>query len=335
MSKELHQYKNKKELIHDIRTIINEARSQVKQAINSTMVLAYWQIGYLIVEDEQAGQKRADYGQQQLKLISKKLTGEYGKGFDITNLRNMRRFYLAFQKQETLSPELSWSHYNRLSRIKNLSARTWYMQESCALGWSVRALDRQINKLYYERLLASKDKAIIEAEAKEKTTALQETTKDYLRDPYILDFLNLPHKAYLETELEQCIISNLQQFLLELGKGFAFVERQQRIRFDDEDFYIDLVFYNRLLHSFVLIDIKIGKIKHQDIGQMQMYVNYFDRKVKTNEENPTIGIILCKENDEFVVEFTLPEENKQIFSKEYKLYLPNKEELQKMLETYL
>ena len=319
-------------LVQNIRDIINQARSQVKQVINSAMVLAYWEIGRLIVEDEQDGQKRAQYGQKQLKEISEQLSLEYGKGFDITNLRNMRRFYLAFPKRETLSLELSWSHYNRLARIENSSAREWYTQEASQQNWSVRALDRQIGKLYYERLLASKDKALVEVEAEEKTAPLQEAPKDYLRDPYILDFLNLQDKTYQEDELEQAIISNLQQFLLELGKGFAFVERQQRIRLEDEDFYIDLVFYNFKLKCFLLIDLKLGKLKHQDVGQMDTYLRIYDGQRKGEDDNPTIGLVLCSEKSEAVVKYSVLTDQKQLFAAKYLPYLPTEDELRLELQ---
>lgn len=227
-----------------IATQIEQARGQLRQAVNSVMVQSYWEIGRLIVEDEQQGESRAEYGKQQLQQLSQQLTDRLGKGFDITNLRKMRTFYQAFPIRDALRLELSWTHYRTLLRIDNPQARDWYLHEAITQSWSARALERQIGTLYYERLLASQNKALVEQEAQSNTQPLAETAKDYLRDPYILDFLNLQDKTYQESELEQAIISNLQQFLLELGKGFAFVERQQRIRFDDEDFYIDLVFYN-------------------------------------------------------------------------------------------
>src|SRR5690554_1159543 len=238
MSQSMHN--NLNALVEPIAQIIEQARGQVRQAVNSAMVHSYWHIGQMIVEHEQQGASRAEYGTQQLKTLSMQLTERLGKGFDVTNLRNMRAFYQAFSNRDALRPELSWTHYRSLLRIDNPSAREWYLHEAISQNWSARALDRQISKLYYERLLASQDKALVEAEAKAHTELLAENVKDYLRDPYILDFLNLQDKTYQESELEQAIISNIQQFLLELGKGFAFVERQQRIRFDDEDFYIDL-----------------------------------------------------------------------------------------------
>lgn len=319
-------------LLVEIKQIVEQARSQVKQAVNAAMVQAYWQIGRLIVEQEQKGHVRAEYGRAQLKQLSEKLTQDYGKGFDVTNLRNMRRFYQAFPKRETVSLELSWSHYNLLSRIEKESARQWYLQEAITQNWSTRALGRQIGALYYERLLASKDKTLVEAEAASKTLPLAETAKDYLRDPYVLDFLNLEGKTYQESELEQGIIENLQQFLLELGKGFAFVERQQRIRFDDEDFYIDLVFYNFKLKCFLLVDLKIGKLKHQDVGQMDTYVRLYDEKLKGSDDNPTIGLVLCSEKSEAVVKYSVLSEQKQLFAAKYLPYLPTEQELKQELK---
>jgi len=316
----------------DIKQVIEQARTQVKQTVNHAMVSAYWQIGYLIVEDEQRGKSRAEYGKSQLKLLSKRLNNTFGKGFDITNLRNMRRFYLAFEKRETLSTELSWSHYNLLARLDNKNARLWYMQEAIQQHWSVRALERQIGTLYYERLLSSKNKQPVELEAQQKTSTLAETPKEYLRDPYILDFLNLQDKSYQENELEQGIINNLQQFLLELGKGFAFVERQKRIRFDDEDFYIDLVFYNFKLKCFLLIDLKIGKLKHQDVGQMDTYIRLYDDQIISDDDNSTIGLVLCSEKSEAVVKYSVLSEQKQLFTAKYLAHLPSEEELRTELQ---
>lgn len=320
-------------LLIDIKQIIEQARSQVKQTVNSAMVNAYWQIGYLIVEDEQQGNARAEYGKAQLKQLSKQLTSEFGKGFDVSNLRNMRRFYLAFENRETLSLELSWSHYNVLSRIENVSARFWYQQEAQEQQWSVRALERQIGTFYYERLLSSKKKQPVADEAYTHTQALAESTKEYLRDPYILDFLNLNGKTYQELELENGIINHLQQFLLELGKGFAFVERQKRIRFDDEEFYIDLVFYNFKLKCFLLIDLKLGKLKHQDVGQMDTYIRLYDDQIKGSDDNPTIGLVLCSEKSEAVVKYSILSEQKQLFAAKYLPYLPSEAELKQALET--
>ena len=319
-------------LVEPIAQIIEQARGQVRQAVNSAMVHSYWHIGEMIVEHEQQGASRAEYGTQQLKRLSMQLTERLGKGFDVTNLRNMRAFYQAFSNRDALRPELSWTHYRSLLRIDNPSARQWYLHEAISQNWSARALDRQISKLYYERLLASQDKAIVETEAKAHTEPLAENVKDYLRDPYILDFLNLQDKTYQESELEQAIISNIQQFLLELGKGFAFVERQQRIRFADEDFFIDLVFYNFKLKCFLLVDLKLGKLKHQDIGQMDTYVRLYDEQHKSSDDNPTIGLVLCSEKSEAVVKYSVLSEQKQLFSAKYLPYLPTEEQLKHELE---
>ena len=319
-------------LIEPIAQIIEAARSEVRYAVNQAMVQSYWQIGQIIVEQEQQGQERAEYGTQQLKQLSTALTDRLGKGFDVTNLRNMRRFYLAFPIRDAVRPELSWTHYRTLIRVDNPNAREWYLKEAVNQSWSARALERQISKLYYERLLTSKDRALVEQEARAQTEPLVESVHDYLRDPYILDFLNLQDKTYQESELEQAIISNIQQFLLELGKGFAFVERQQRIRFDDEDFYIDLVFYNFKLKCFLLVDLKLGKLKHQDVGQMDTYVRLYDEQHKGDDDNPTIGLVLCSEKSEAVVKYSVLADKKQLFSAKYLPYLPTEEELKQELE---
>lgn len=320
------------DLISAITQQIEQARGQVRQAVNTAMVQSYWEIGRLIIEHEQQGNSRAEYGKQQLQQLSKQLTERLGKGFDVRNLRNMRQFYQNYPKRNAVRTELSWTHYRTLLRVENAQARDWYLQETINQSWSARALERQISTLYYERLLASQDKALVEQEAKDNTQPLAETAKDYLRDPYILDFLNLQDKTYQESQLEQAIISNLQQFLLELGKGFAFVERQQRIRFDDEDFYIDLVFYNFKLKCFLLVDLKLGKLKHQDIGQMDTYVRLYDEQRKGSDDNPTIGLVLCSEKSEAVVKYSVLADQKQLFAAKYLPYLPSEEELKRELE---
>ena len=318
-------------LIDTITSIIEQARHHVRQSVNSAMVQSYWEIGRLIVEHEQQGEKRAAYGKAQLQHISTQLSARLGRGFDVTNLRNMRSFYLAFPIRETVSLELSWSHYNRLSRIANPEARQWYVQETLMQNWSVRALDRQISKLYYERLLASQNKAVVTAEAAGQTGLLADNIHYYLRDPYILDFLNLQDKTYQESDLEQAIIDNLQAFLLEMGKGFAFIERQQRIRFADEDFYIDLVFYHYKLKCFVLVDLKLGKLKHQDVGQMDTYVRLYNEKHKAADDNPTIGLVLCSEKSDAVARYSVLSDQKQLFALKYLPYLPSESELQTAL----
>ncbi|MBT2787596.1 MULTISPECIES: PDDEXK nuclease domain-containing protein [unclassified Halomonas] len=319
-------------LVSAITQQIEQARGQVRQAVNTAMVQSYWEIGRLIVEHEQQGNRRAEYGKQQLQQLSQQLTEQLGKGFDVTNLRNMRQFYQSFPIRDAVRLELSWTHYRTLLRVENPQARDWYLQEAINQSWSARALERQISTLYYERLLTSQDNSLVEQEAKDNTQPLAETAKDYLRDPYILDFLNLQDKTYQESQLEQAIISNLQQFLLELGKGFAFVERQQRIRFDDEDFYIDLVFYNFKLKCFLLVDLKLGKLRHQDIGQMDTYVRLYDEQRKGSDDNPTIGLVLCSEKSEAVVKYSVLAEQKQLFAAKYLPYLPSEDELKRELE---
>lgn len=315
-----------------IAAIIEQARGQVKQAVNQQMVQAYWHIGRLIVEQEQQGQERAEYGKQQLNQLSSRLQAEFGKGFDVTNLRNMRHFYLTFPKRDALRLELSWTHYRTLIRIESPKAREWYAAEAADQHWSARALARQIGVLYYERLLASKNKEPVTQEAHNKTSELVESPQDYLRDPYILDFLNLQDKTYQESDLEQAIITNLQQFLLELGKGFAFVERQQRIRTDDGDYFIDLVFYNFHLKCFLLIDLKMHKLTHQDVGQMDMYVRMYEEQKRRADDNPTIGLILCSERNYTVAKYSVLNESKQLFASKYLTELPSEEELARELE---
>lgn len=256
------------QLLQDIRQVLIAARHTIVQTVNSAMVYAYWQVGRLIVECEQKGESRAEYGTQRLEQLSRSLQADFGKGFDVTNLRNMRRFYITFPIQDSVRPELSWTHYRKLMHLENPKVRNWYITECIANNWSIRALERQISTLYYERLLSSPNKIPVINEATEKTKPLQIDPKNYLRDPYILDFLNLPSAGTLESTIEQSLINNLQQFLLEMGRGFAFVSRQQRISVEDEDFYLDLVFYNFKLKCFLLIDIKAGKLTHQDVGQM-------------------------------------------------------------------
>ena len=319
-------------LFAEISQLVEAARGDVQRSVNVAMVQTYWHIGRLIVEKEQGGASRAVYGKAQLNGLSKKLTQRFGKGFDITNLRNMRRFFQAFPIRETLSLELSWSHYKTLARLDNVKARAWYTTEAISQSWSVRALERQIGALYYERLLSSKDKSLVEAEGNAKTASLKDDSRHYLRDPYILDFLNLDDGTFQEADVESGIISNLQRFLLELGKGFAFVERQQRIRTEDQDFYIDLVFYNFKLKCFLLIDLKLGKLTHQDIGQMDTYVRIYDQHRKGDDDNPTIGLVLCSQKSEAVVKYSVLTDSEQLFASKYLPYLPTEEELKRELE---
>lgn len=320
------------QLLNDVRQIIQQVRMQVQYAVNSAMVKTYWQIGHLIVEHEQAGEERASYGTQQLEVLALHLTAEFGRGFDARNLRNMRAFYLTFPIWNAVRTELSWTHYRTLIRIENNEARQWYLEEAIEQNWSARALERQINVLYYERLLSSKSKAIVQKEAQEKTAPLQINPKDYLRDPYVLDFLNLSSVDYLEGDLEQGIIDGLQKFLLELGAGFAFVARQQRISMEDQDFYVDLVFYNFKLKCFLLIDLKLDKLAHQDVGQMDSYIRIYDQHKKGIDDNPTIGLILCSQKSEAVVKYSVLADSKQIFAAKYLPFLPSEEVLRRELE---
>ncbi|MDD2744906.1 MAG: PDDEXK nuclease domain-containing protein [Candidatus Gracilibacteria bacterium] len=328
-----------------IKNLLLQAKSQIVKSVNSTMVYTYFEIGKIIVEHEQGGNTRALYGKETLKNLSEELIKEFGKGFSVDNLENMRKFYFIYgksqipadqsqdsSKSETLSRkfELSWSHYLILIRLEE-KERNFYEKETLLNNWSIRELQRQFDSALYERIILSTDKKGVLTENID-TYHYPENPKDILKDPYILEFLGLEESnKYSENEIEQAIIDKLEHFLLELGKGFTFVGRQQRFTFDEEHFFVDLVFYNRLLQCFVLIDLKIGKLKHQDLGQMQMYVNYYDRFVKTEHENKTIGIILCKDKKDTLVEITLPE-NSNIFASKYALYLPTKEELKMEIE---
>lgn len=320
-------------IYQEIKELLYSAKNRVYQTINTTMTQTYFQIGKRIVEEEQGGEIRAEYGKSLLKLLSVQLINEFGKGFSVDNLENMRRFYLAFQKSETVSRkfELSWSHYIFLTRIENIDERNFYEIESIENSWSLRELKRQFDSGLFERLKLSSDKQKVK-ELSLNGQVIQ-TAQDLIKDPYILEFVGLPELSlYSESELEQKLIDKLEHFLLELGKGFTFVARQKRITIDEKHFKVDLVFYNRLLKSFVVIDLKIGELKHQDIGQMMMYVNYFDRFEKTDDENSTIGIILCKDKSKALVELTLPKDNNQIYASKYLTILPNKEEFKKLLE---
>lgn len=326
-------------LYGQIRSILNEARSSAYRAVNFAMVKAYWRIGMLIVEHEQAGESRAEYGKAVLEELSEKLTVEFGKGFSVQNLRYMRQFYQLFRKHhavrgesidKALRPELSWTHYRLLLRIENDKARQWYLNEAASQNWSTRQLDRQISTLYYERLLASRDKAPVMQEADEKIEQVEPS--HFIRDPYVLEFLDLKEYPGLkESVLEQAIIDKLQQFLLEIGKGFSFVARQKRMRIGEDDFYIDLVFYNFILKCFVLIDLKIGKLVHQDIGQMDSYVRMYEEHAKVEGDNPTIGLILCSEKNEAIARYSVLNDSKQLFASKYMLYLPTEKELEQEL----
>ena len=317
----------------DIKAILSDARNKAFRAVNSVMVDAYWNVGRRIVEEEQKGRKKAHYGQKLLENLSKKLTLDFGKGFDPSNLWNMRKFYLTFPTLDALRRELSWTHYRLLLRVENDKARNFYLNECAEANWSTRQMERQINSFYYERLLASKDKLPVKREAKAAAKQLKASPEDQIKDPFVLEFLGIQKGAHLkENRLEQLLIDHLQKFLLELGRGFFFVARQHRITTETQHFFIDLVFYNYILKCFVLIDLKTGKLTHQDIGQMDMYVRLFEDKMKGRGDNPTIGIILCSEKDETVVKYSVLKDNKKLFASKYKLYLPTEQELIEELE---
>ena len=341
-----------------IKSLLEKARTQVARSINTTMVMTYYEIGRTIVEHEQKGQYRADYAKKVMEQLSKQLTKDFGKGYSTSNLEYIRRFYSVYSNRisqpligksrkpvktavstipqsvigEFKAPFiLSWTHYIQLLKIQNDDERSFYEIEAAKGSWSVRELQRQFNSSLYERLALSRDKKAIKELASKGQ--IVETPTNTLKHYTVLEFLGLPEdERYTESDLENAIINKIENFMLELGKGFLFEGRQKRFTFDGDSFFVDLVLYNRLLKCYVLIDLKIGKLTHQDVGQMQMYVNYYDRKTKLPEENPTIGIILCKEENKTVIEFTLPADNKTIFAKEYKLYLPSKDELRKQLE---
>jgi predicted nuclease of restriction endonuclease-like (RecB) superfamily len=323
--------KEPKETYNNIRTSIINAQNKIYRAVNSAIVESYWEIGEQIYR-ECGESDRAEYGKYVLKYLSERLTEEFGKGFDETNLRKMRQFYSVFPIRDTLYLELGWSHYTLLMRVENPNARTFYTQECVKSGWSFRQLKRQIHSFFYERLLASHGDESVRNEINELEPKREMKPTDLLKEPYVLEFLELEDSHnYHEKELEQAIIDHLQQFLLELGRGFCFMGRQKRLAIGRKNFYIDLVFYNYSLKCFVLIDLKIGEITHQDLGQMQMYVNYYTRELMNEGDNKPIGLVLGAEKDKAVVEYTLPDGNTQIFASEYKLYLPTEEELKREL----
>ena len=319
------------EFYESIAVVLRTSRAKAYRAVNFTMVEAYWNIGRMIVEEEQLGKERAEYGAFLIQNLAVRLSNEFGRGFSEPSLWNMRQYYQCFPILSALRRELTWTHYKSLIRVENEAARAWYLKEAAEQNWSTRALERQINALYYERLLMSRDKAPVIEEMREKTAP--PAPRDFIKDPYVLEFLGIPDAhPFRESELEQAIIGKLQAFMLELGKGFAFVARQQRISTDTKDFFVDLVFYNYILKCFVLIDLKTGELAHQDIGQMDMYVRLFEDTVKGADDNPTVGIILCTEKDHTVVKYSVLNESRQLFASKYKLYLPTEEELRKELE---
>lgn len=354
-------------LVNDLRSIVSKARSKAFAAVNYSLVERNWRIGQRIVEEEQNGASRAKYGKHVIEVASAALTEEFGKGFSETNIMNFKKFYLKFkeltipqtvseefkkQKQQTLSDELSshfqkgqtppaqfelrllpWSHYERLIRVEDKKAREWYAKEAFEQGWSFRTLNRNINTLYYERLLMSKKKQPVVDEMQDKTKAFQQDKLEYIKSPVVLEFLGLPEDTSLaESKLETAIINNLEKFLMEMGKGYALVARQQHIRTEENDYYIDLVFYNYLIKSFILVDLKVNRITYQDVGQMDMYLQMYDKMKKGPDDNPTIGIILCAETDSDVARYSTLAKNDQMFAAKYKLYLPDKEDLRREIE---
>ncbi len=354
-------------LVNDLRSIVSKARSKAFAAVNYSLVERNWRIGQRIVEEEQNGASRAEYGKHVIEVASAALTKEFGKGFSETNIMNFKKFYLKFkeltipqtvseefkkQKQQTLSDELSshfqkgqtqpaqfelrllpWSHYERLIRVEDKKAREWYAKEAFEQGWSYRTLNRNINTLYYERLLMSTKKQPVVDEMQDKTKAYQQDKLEYIKSPVVLEFLGLPEDTSLaESKLETAIINNLEKFLMEMGKGYALVARQQHIRTEENDYYIDLVFYNYLIKSFILVDLKVNRITYQDVGQMDMYLQMYDKMKKGPDDNPTIGIILCTETDSDVARYSTLAKNDQMFAAKYKLYLPDKEDLRREIE---
>ena len=354
-------------LVNDLRSIVSKARSKAFAAVNYSLVERNWRIGQRIVEEEQNGTSRAEYGKHVIEVASAALTKEFGKGFSYTNIANYKRFYLTFsdlqilqtvseefkkQKHQTLSDEssllpqkgqtppaqfelrfLPWSHYERLIRVEDKKAREWYAKEAFEQGWSFRTLNRNINTLYYERLLMSKKKQPVVNEMQDKTKAYQQDKLEYIKSPVVLEFLGLPEDTSLaESKLETAIINNLEKFLMEMGKGYALVARQQHIRTEENDYYIDLVFYNYLIKSFILVDLKVNRITYQDVGQMDMYLQMYDKMKKGPDDNPTIGIILCTETDSDVARYSTLAKNDQMFAAKYKLYLPDKEDLRREIE---
>ena len=315
--------------INEIKKILKNARQKAYTAVNSAMVEAYWEIGRRIVEEEQRGKERAEYGKEIVKNLSKELTEEFGKGFSRRTLWEMRKLYVYFsdyEKVRTLFAQLTWSHFQKVLRVSDEKARIFYLTEAAENMWSVRTLDRNISTLYYNRIVASIDKKTVEDEMKEKVKSLQ--TEEFIKNPVVLEFLNLPvNMSYTESQLEKALTNDIQKFMMELGKGFAFVERQQHIRTENSDFYIDLVFYNYILKCFVIVELKTGKLTHQDIGQLDMYVRMYDDLKKQENDNPTIGLLLCTDTDRTIIKYSVLNDNKNIFASKYVNYLPSEEEL--------
>ncbi len=314
--------------INEIKRILSTAKIKAYTVAHFTMIDAYWHIGKRIVEQEQLGQNRAKYGKYLMKRLAAELTLEFGKGIDERELRRIRQFYSTFPIRDALRPELTWTHYRSLIRVKNPQAREYYLNEAANQMWKTRTLDRNISTQYYERLALSQIKEPVRQEMKEKTKIFQDDKYEFIKNPYLLEFLDIPKDtSYLETHLESALITHIQHFLLELGKGYAFVARQRMIKTDTSTYFIDLVFYNYILNCFVLIDLKTTKITHQDIGQMDMYVKMFDELQKAKTDNPTLGIILCSETDEDIAKYSILQGNEQLFASKYKLFLPSEQEL--------
>ena len=315
--------------INEVRQIVEQARRQAYTAINSSMVKAYWEMGKRIVEEEQQGQTRANYGKQLLKSLSQALTEEFGKGFSVGSLYYYRQFYLTFPEIfATPWRILSWSHYKRLMQVPDSKARNWYLKEASEQMWSYRTLDRNIGTQYYHRLLLSQHKDAVENEMKIRTGDYQEDKLEFIKNPTVAEFIGLASNSdFTETDLESAIIGNLQKFLLELGKGFSFVARQKLVRTEKRDYFVDLVFYNYLLKCFVLIDLKTSPITHQDVGQMDMYVRIYDERVRSEGDNPTIGIVLCSETDNDIARYSVLHDNDRLFASKFMLYMPTEQEL--------
>lgn len=315
--------------INEIKKILKNARQKAYIAVNSAMVEAYWEIGRRIVEEEQSGRERAEYGKEIIKNLSKELTEEFGKGFGERNIRNIRQFYVLFsdyEKWKSLISKLTWTHIQKVLRVSDEKARIFYLTEAAENMWSVRTLDRNISTLYYNRIVASIDKKTVEDEMKEKIKSLQ--TEEFIKNPVVLEFLDLPtNMSYTESQLEKALTDDIQKFMMELGKGFAFVERQQHIRTENSDFYIDLVFYNYILKCFVIVELKTEKLTHQDIGQLDMYIRMYDDLKKQENDNPTIGLLLCTETDGTIIKYSILNDNKNLFASKYVNYLPSEEEL--------
>lgn len=317
-------------LINEIKSILKNAQTKAISAVNSAMVFAYWEIGKRIVEEEQNGNEKADYGTFLLKELAQNLSVDLGKNFDERELRRIRQFYVTFPIRDTVRPELSWSHYRLLIRVESENVRMFYLNEAIEQHWSTRKLDRNISTQFFQRIIANQNSKVIINDKEEITTL------DFIKNPYVLEFLDLPaNLTHKEKDVEKAIINHLESFLLELGKGFAFVSRQKLIRTETSDFFIDLVFYNYLLKCFVVIDIKKDKLTHQDIGQLDMYVRMFDAIEKSENDNPTIGILLCADTDNVVAKYSVLNDNKNLFASKYQLYLPTEEELQKFIKKEL